>query len=58
MVRCTRCRFSFEPEVPGLLPPCRQCGGETVHLGDGTRAAADIDAREPTLEFAPISQTA
>jgi hypothetical protein len=56
MVRCTRCRFIFEPEIPGLLPPCRQCGAETVLL---TRMAPpELDASEPTLEFAPLPQTA
>jgi len=57
MVRCTRCRFLFEPETPGLLPPCRQCGAETALLSSPV-VSPEVDAREPTLEFAPLPQTA
>jgi hypothetical protein len=29
IVRCDRCRFSFEVKETGAAPPCRQCGGTT-----------------------------
>jgi hypothetical protein len=56
MVRCSHCHLIFEPEVPGLLPSCRACGAETVHLPEDLRMASpQLDEREPTLEFAPLS---
>ncbi len=29
IVRCDRCRFSFEVKDGEAAPPCRQCGGTT-----------------------------
>ena len=52
MVRCTKCRFLFEPETPGLLPDCVQCGGATIMVV--TIEPADAPAAMPTMKFAVI----
>jgi hypothetical protein len=50
MVRCTQCRFLFEPPTRGLLPPCRQCGGVTVPVLKIRPGATTPSA--PTMEIA------
>jgi predicted nucleic acid-binding Zn-ribbon protein len=52
MVRCTKCRFLFEAETPGLLPQCRQCGGETVGVIE--IAPSDVPAAQPTMKLAIV----
>ena len=52
MVRCTKCRFLFEPETVGLLPDCRQCGGATVMVDK--IEPADVPPAMPTMKFAII----
>lgn len=52
MVRCTKCRFLFEPDTPGLLPDCRQCGGVTMMVVK--IEAAEVPAAMPTMKFAAI----
>lgn len=48
-----KCRFLFEPETPGLLPDCRQCGGATVMVAN-IEAADETPAAMPTMKFAVI----
>ena len=52
MVRCTRCRFLFEPEIPGLLPDCRQCGGVTMMVVK--IEPADAPPAMPTMKLAIV----
>ena len=52
MVRCTKCRFLFEPETPGLLPECAQCGGATVMVVK--IQPADVPPAQPTMKFAAV----
>jgi hypothetical protein len=54
MVRCARCHFSFEPETPGLLPPCRQCGGATTAVHKVEAAPDEEFPPQPTRKFAII----
>lgn len=52
MVRCERCRYSFEAADDALNPHCRQCGGPTVavdaprevHEGAKTAKLATVPA--------------
>ncbi len=52
MVRCTKCRFLFEAETPGLLPDCVQCGGATMMVVK--IESADTPPAMPTMKFAVI----
>ena len=55
MVRCTKCRFLFEAETPGLLPNCRQCGRATVAVA--TIGPQDVPPAQPTLKFVVAKET-
>ena len=52
MVRCTKCRFLFEAPVRGLLPECRQCGGDTMPVLE--IKAQDAPPAQPTMKFAVV----
>lgn len=52
MVRCTRCRFLFEPETRGLLPDCRQCGGVTMLVAK--IEPAEAPPAMPTMKLAIV----
>jgi len=49
MVRCTKCRFLFEPPTPGLLPDCPQCNGVTMPILE--IRPQDAPAAQPTMKF-------
>ncbi len=52
MVRCTNCRFLFEPSTRYQMPECRQCGGATVPVLQ--IGPADAPAAQPTMKFAIV----
>jgi len=52
MVRCTRCRFLFEPDTRHLLPECPQCGRATVPVLQ--IAPAETPSAQPTMKFAVL----
>ena len=52
MVRCTKCRFLFEPTTVGLLPACVQCGGVTMAIVK--IEPADVPPAQPTMKFRTI----
>ncbi|MCU1279513.1 MAG: hypothetical protein JWM53_3059 [bacterium] len=59
MVRCTRCRFLFEPPTPGLLPDCRQCGGVTMTvLKIEPNESDELPPAQPTYKFFTIKPDA
>jgi predicted nucleic acid-binding Zn-ribbon protein len=49
MVRCTKCRFLFEPCTIGLLPACAQCGGVTMAVLK--IEPSDAPPAQPTMKF-------
>ncbi|MGZ3407911.1 MAG: hypothetical protein ACXVAN_15780 [Polyangia bacterium] len=55
MVRCTNCRFLFEPPTLGLLPDCPQCGDVTVGVVRiEPTADAELSPAQPTFKFTAI----
>jgi hypothetical protein len=47
MVRCERCRFSFEHTGPAdVMPECRQCGGRTEALTQPAAPATEVGPSE------------
>jgi hypothetical protein len=58
MVRCTKCRFLFEPPTPGLLPECRQCGGATIAVLKIEPSDDLLPPAQPTFKFAAVKTDA
>ena len=56
MVRCTKCRFLFEPDAGDALPECRQCGGATI--GVLAIEPSEVPAAQPTMKIAIIKADA
>ena len=56
MVRCTKCRFLFEPHTRGLLPDCPQCNGATVLVL--TIEPSEPPPATPTLKFVAVKPEA
>jgi len=56
MVRCTKCRFRFEPVTVGLLPECPQCGGGTVGVAVSQAEPDEAPPAHPTQKLQIVSK--
>lgn len=50
VVRCERCRYTFEAADEEVQPSCRQCGGPTV----AADAPREIEEAGPTQKLSVV----